>query len=87
MIQEYLTHDQKHFMSILQVLEAHMNAPEETGSTFGRPAYDQKPAACTTKDHAAERSPENMDMRVLAVEEFPGYPLYSLMDAVYDGRD
>lgn len=41
--EEYLTHDQQVFLSILRVLEAHMNAPEETGSHFGRLAYDQKP--------------------------------------------
>jgi len=38
--EEYLTEDQRTFLSILRVVEAHMNAPQQTGSRFGRPAYD-----------------------------------------------
>ena len=41
--EEYLTEEQRTFLAMLRVIEEHVNAPQETGSGFGRPAYDLQP--------------------------------------------
>ncbi len=41
--EEYLTEEQRTFLAMLRVIEAHVSSPQETGSGFGRPAYDLQP--------------------------------------------
>lgn len=41
--EEYLTVGQRTFLAMLRVIEEHRSLPQETGSGFGRPAYDLQP--------------------------------------------
>ena len=41
--EEYLTKDQRTFLTILRAIEEHLTAPRETASRYGRPAYSINP--------------------------------------------